>query len=60
MDYTQKVCRKSLQLFMKHEHQINQLTNCHKNFVKMYQAPAQQYTANITGGIDGWQDRNEG
>ena len=29
MDYTQKVCRKSLQLFMKHEHQINQLTNCH-------------------------------
>jgi len=27
---TQKVCRKSLQLFMKHEHQINQLTNCHR------------------------------
>ena len=29
MDYTLKVCRKSLQLFMKYEHQINQLTNCH-------------------------------
>ena len=30
MDYTKGV-QKSLQLFMKHEHQINQLTNCHND-----------------------------